>query len=325
MGGLSVHRTGRAAALGIVALVALAAPVHAQDRERLRERCVEGGPGGPGESACQATALAVEALLGGVGLSFSGGNDLPGSPSTLGRRFGSAPRWAVSGRAGFTQFDVPSLSADDPGASRGVWAPALQAELAAGVFEGFRLAPTVGGFLSLDLLAVAGVSFLPGGEGFDRSARGWGYGARLGVLRESFSLPAVTLSASRRHVSDFRYGEEGAPGAAVERLTVTSYRATAGKEFVALGVLAGFGVDRVGGDGTARAPGVGAAELAFDDLSASRFLIFGALTKTWLVLQASVEAGFASGYEERADATTAGGYDPTGGSFFGGLSFRLIY
>jgi hypothetical protein len=145
------------------------------------------------------------------------------------------------------------------------------------------------------------------------------------VLRESFSLPAVTLSAGRRHVSDFRYGEEDAPGAEVERLTVTSYRATVGKEFIALGVLAGLGLDRVAGDGTARAPGVGGADLSFDDLSASRFMIFGGLTRTWLVLQASVEAGFASGYDEPAGTGTTTGYDATGGSFFGGLSLRLIY
>jgi hypothetical protein len=202
----------------------------------------------------------------------------------------------------------------------------VRADVAAGVFDGFRLAPTVGGFLALDLTATLGLAFLPGGDGFDGSAPAWGYGARVGILRESFTLPAVTLALTRRHVSGFRYGEAGAPGIEVQRLTVTSVRATAGKEFMALGILGGLGWDRARGDGLARPPAPGALQVAFDDLEASRVLIFGALTRTWLVVQGSAEAGFATGYDERPGGRAAGGaYDPTGGSFFAGLSLRILY
>ena len=300
----------------------LAGRAEAQDRERLRERC---GAVVQPEATCQDAALATEALLGGVGLATSFGGEVPGSPSTLGRRYGTSPRWAFAGRVGVAQFDVPMLSGETPGRARNVWAPAFQADVAAGVFDGFGLAPTVGGFLALDLMLTGGVTLLPGGDGFDGSAASWGYGARVGLLRESFSLPAVTFAVTRRHVGGFAYQESVDPSVDVERLNVTSYRTTVGKEFAALGVLGGFGWDRATGDGSVRATGGGPA-IAFDDVSAGRFLIFGALTRTWLVLQASVEAGFATGYDERAGGQPGGAlYDPTAGSFFGSLGLRLLY
>lgn len=294
----------------------------AQDRDRLRERC---GALTQPETSCADVAFATEALLGGVGLAAGLGGELPGSPSTLGRRYGTSPRWAFAARAGVVQFDVPMLSGETPRRSRNVWAPSVQGQVAAGVFDGFSLAPTVGGFLALDLLLTGGVTLLPGGEGFDGASGAWGYGARIGLLRESFSLPAVTFAVTRRHVSGFTYQDLPDPSVEVERLTVTSYRTTVGKEFVALGVLGGFGWDRASGEGSARATGSG-PDIEFEDLTAGRFLIFGALTRTWLVLQATVEAGFATGYDERAGGQPAGPlYDPTAGSFFGSLGVRLIY
>lgn len=308
---------------GLVALALLAAPVDAQDRDRLRDRCADAGMS---TDACQEGALAVEALLGGVGLSLSGGSQLPGSPSTLGRRFGSSPRWAFAAQVGIAQFDLPQLDPADPSAPGDVWVPALQGEVAAGVFDGFQLAPTVGGFLSVDLLATGSVAFLPGGDGFDGAAPAWGYGARVGLLRESFSLPALTLSLARRHVSGFEYGDPGQPGVEVDGLTVTSVRATLGKEFMALGILAGMGWERASGDGWMRPPAAGAQAVAFDGTDARRLVLFGGLTRTWLVLQASAQAGFATGYDERPGGEGDGSiYDPSGGSFFGSLAFRLIY
>jgi hypothetical protein len=311
--------------LAVVAILgALTADVlPAQDRTRIQERCAQGASS---PLACQEGALAAEALLGGVGLALSGGSELPGSPSTLGRRYGTSPRWAFSGRVGLVQFDLPGLTAEDPARARNVWVPTLQGQVAAGVFDGFRLAPTVGGFLSLDLVATGGVALLPGGEGFDGAAPALGYGVRVGLLRESFSLPAVTFAVTRRHVAGFRFRGDGEPGVEIEGLTVTSYRTTVGKEFVALGLLAGLGWDRASGDGVVRPPGAGLVGTTFEDVGAGRFLIFGALTRTWLIVQGTVEAGFASGWDDRPTGSPpAGAYDPTAGSFFGGLAFRLIY
>lgn len=310
------------AALALALLVGLTGEARAQDRERIRERC---GATEQPEASCADVALASEALLGGVGLASSLGGELPGSPSTLGRRYGTSPRWAFAARVGAVQFDAPTLAGETPRASRDIWAPAFQGQVAAGVFDGFSLAPTVGGFLALDLLLTGGVTLLPGGEGFDGSAASWGYGARVGLLRESFSLPAVTFALARRHVGGFGYQDVPDPSVDVERLTVTSVRTTVGKEFVALGLLGGFGWDRARGDGTVRATASG-PEIAFDDVTAGRFLIFGALTRTWLVLQATVEAGFATGYDERPGGQPTGAlYDPTAGSFFGSLGLRLLY
>jgi hypothetical protein len=319
-----------AAGLALLALAA-AAPVDAQSRDDLTARCVDLG-GGSAEAGCLAGALATEALLGGVGLALAGGSELPGSPSTIGRRFGASPRWALSGRAGLTQFDWPALEGD-VGSTEGAWVPSLQGALAAGVFDGFRLGPTVGGFLSVDLLGTLGIAFLPDGDGFDGAATAWGYGARVGIVRESFTLPGITLALARRHGSGFRLGPDDntpgvdGPGVDVDDFTVTSVRATVGKEFLALGIMGGLGWDRTEGDGTLRAPGAAAGQTwdtPLESTRVDRVLLVGALTRTWLVFQATAEGGFATGYDE----DPAGGddaFDPSAGSVFVTLSFRMLF
>ncbi len=323
MGRLILARRGAAVALTLLASQAV--PVRGQSRDRIRTRCAAATDAS--EATCLQGALAVAALQGGVALALSGGSELPGSPSTLGHRFGSTPRWALAGRLGLVQFDHPAAAGSALSGSEGDWVPSLQAEAALGLFDGFHLAPTVGGFLSVDLLGTWGVAFLPGGSGFDGATSAWGYGARVGILRESFTLPAVTLSLARRHGGGFDFGDEGDAGVAVEGLKVTSVRATVGKEFLALGVLAGMGWERVDGHGSLRTFGTSTGPVRvveYDGARDDRILVFGALTRTWLVFQATAEGGFATGYDARPDGFS-GDYDPSGGSIFGSLSFRAIF
>jgi hypothetical protein len=329
MSGCQGRPAAVAAALALVvggALIASPSASEAQERERLRERCVAGTGTPAGPPQCLAGALLAEAVLGGAALALTGGSELPGSPSTIGRRYGTSPRWALSGRAGMMRFSRPGTGTRTR-ESIGAWIPSLQAEVAVGVYDGLRLGPTVGGFLSVDLLATLGVAFLPGGDGgedeaYDGGSSAWGYGARLGIVRESFSLPGVTVAAVRRQGADFRFGPETGPGVSADGLAVTSVRGTVGKEFLALGVMGGIGWDRVSADGTLRA--VDGAEAALDGFRADRLMLFGALTRTWLVVQVSAEGGFATGYDE-APAGYDGEYEPAGGSIFGSLSFRMLF
>jgi len=227
-------------------------------------------------------------------------------------------------RGGLVSFDHPDLAAGgEASGSEGSWVRTLQGEIALGVFDGFSLAPTMGGFLSLDLFGTVGLA-APPGDDFDGSLTAWGYGVRVGILRESFTLPAITLSAARRHGSEVSYGAPLSGGVSVEDLTVTSLRGTVGKEFLALGLFGGVGWDRTQADG---ALWTGAGDppggTALDGLRAERVLLFGGLTRTWLVVQMTAEGGFATGFDERPEGST-GAYDPTGGTIFGSLSFRLI-
>ncbi len=307
---------------GLAAAVALAQAAEAQTaRNRLGRRCL--GP-------CVDAVLAVEAIQGGVGLALSGGNEFPGSSSTLGRRFGTTPRVAASARLGLVEVGAPDLRVGGgPVGSASSWIPSLQGALAVGVFDGFRPRPTVGGVLSIDVMATAGIAFPSGGAGYDGSAASFGYGLRLGLVRESFSLPGLTLSAVRRHIGGVDWNGPGGrvPGAVhLDGVTATSVRGTVGREFLALGISAGLGWDRTEGDGVMQPTSASGAvgPVAFEGFEAERVLFFGGVTATWLVMQLHGELAYAAGYDERP-ADGGPGYDPTAGSLLATATFRILF
>lgn len=281
---------------------------------------------------CLETALAAQAVRGEIAVMAAGGSDVPGTASTVGRRLGTTPRISLGFRITGTDAHVPDArrfaSGSAPDAS--FVAPSLRAQVAMGVFEGFSPAPTVGGLLALDLVAGGSVVFLPGDRGFDGNLGGYLLGARIGVLRESFTLPGVSVGVARRGLGSVRLGTEGDDGEVDADLAVTSVRATVGKDLLAVGLLAGAGWDRISGDVRIRAraeeAGLAAVEgiATSDDLDTSRLSYFGGATLTFLILQVSAEVGWTEGFEavpERA----AGGYDPTDGSLFGSVSLRVTF
>ena len=276
---------------------------------------------------CLEGVLALQAARGGIGLAASQGTPVPGSTSTLGRRLGSTPRVALSLRGGLTRVGMPDPRAGDaPADERTFWAPAIEGAVTVGMTDGVSLLPTVGGVFSLDLLGSLTVMGLSDGAGFRGSVQGVGYGARLGLLRESFTLPGVSVSVTRRRLGDVEWGEAGTDRArGVVRTTVTSVRAAAGKDFLAFGIIGGWGWERYGGSTTLTvtqaAPSL-TGEARSGDFTSDRRLFFGGLSYTFLVLQLAAEGGFATGWEEVPERSD-GGYDPTAGSIFGSLSGRL--
>lgn len=321
----STLAVGSAVAALVTALIA--APAAGQDRDRLRDRCEGGGsPAG----RCLDAALAVQAVTGGVGLALSGGNEFPGSASTLGRRFGTTPRVAAGARFGLVDVGVPAIDAGAGTAGEtSSWVPSLQASLAVGLFDGFRPRPTVGGVLAVDVMATGGVAFLPSEGGYDGAAAAFGYGVRVGVIRESFTLPGITLSLLRRHGGAVEWnGADGSVDGAValDGVTTTSFRGTIGREFLALGIQAGFGWDRASSDGSFTPAGGSATSgsVSFDGFTADRMLFFGGVTATWLVTQFHGELGYAAGYDARPDSGPDT-FDPTAGSLLATLTFRILF
>ena len=305
----------------VLALCLATLPAEAQsDRERLRLACQAGSAPVP---ACVEGVFAVESLVGGLGTAISLGSEFPGSASTLGRRYGATPRVATSIRLGIADVGYPAIGG--AGQAESSWIPSLEGAVAVGVFDGFRPRPTVGGVLSIDLMALAGVAFLPGGGGFDGPLGEFGYGVRLGLVRESFSLPGLTVSVVRRHSggTEWRGVGGGLPDAVrLDGVTNTSVRASIGREFRALGIQAGMGWDGASSDGVFTP--VGASAVAFDSYEASRRLFFGGVTATWLVVQFHGELAYAGGFDAApADAGTD--YDPSAGSLMGSLAFRLLF
>jgi hypothetical protein len=289
--------------------------------EALTTRCAAGGTLAV---RCNELAVAARALQASTGLLAGLGSEVSGSAGTLGRRLGTSPRVAVGARSAFATLALPDLldPGTEPSREASVLVPAVHAGIAVGVFDGFFLMPTVGGVLSLDLIGQASVIFLPTGDGFDGKATGWSVGARLGLLRESFTLPGVSVSVTHRDIEPVSFGDPlGTGGGAVEvDPTVTSVRATVGKDLLSVGVLAGMGWDRYGGSAMLRPLGAPAVEEgAFEQ---SRTLVFGGASMNFLILQLSAEVGWARGFGA-VDGYRGTPFDATRGMGYGSLAFRL--
>lgn len=317
------HGAVRVGAMAIAVLAGLPGPSDAQEIGHVR---LCGAPTTPYYAPCVEAALGVQAARAAIGLAAAGGADLAGTNSTLGMRIGTTPRFALDVRAGTTRAPVATLGVV-PATDGTSWLPGVRATGALAVFDGFSTAPTMGGILSVDLLATASWIGTSADDGFDGDGRlGGGVGIRLGVFRESFTLPGVTLTATRRWMGTARigtFGDENGQGAEFDN-TVTSVRAVIGKELFAVGFLAGAGWERYGGDVViqASAPATPDQLISTEDFHAERALVFGGLSWNFLVLQLSAEAGWAGGFSAIPDR--GGGFDPTRGTFFGAVAFRIV-
>lgn len=327
--------TGKPFAAWLPLAVALAAPpLAAQVPEssvrgvaELAQRCAAGRAGLL--PACSELALGAMAVQRGVGLASAAGSDIPGSPSTLGRRMGRMPRLGLSLSAAGTRMQMPGLGgASTSELQSQETAPllGLRVGAAAGVWDGFQLMPNLGGVLSVDLVGSYSFVRLPAGQGFLGSSHGFGVGARLGLVRESFTLPGLSVSAVRRWHDAVRAGSvsEGDAGELEAELAVTSFRATLGKNWFVVGVMAGAGWDRYEGDARISAAQgesdrAGSAE---GQVRAGRAVLFAAAWYSFLVSRLSLEAGVAQGAADPFP-DRAGAFDPAGRSWFASAAFRV--
>jgi hypothetical protein len=219
---------------------------------------------------------------------------------------------------------LPDLT--DPAAlgETGFVATSAHAEIALGLFDGVRLLPTVGGFLSVDAFGRAAFLFLPESQGFGGGSSSYAAGVRVGIFREGFTIPGVSVSASRRFVGSVDLGSSADPASVSVDPSVTSFRATVGKDLFAVEWLAGIGWDDFGGDVTLRAAdGLGSSATSSGSIDDVRRVYFASAAMTFsLVLNVALEGGWAQGYDPAA--AYAGSYDPTSGNAFGSLALRLI-
>ncbi|HSM62294.1 MAG TPA: hypothetical protein VK849_15905 [Longimicrobiales bacterium] len=318
-----VRRISRSV-LACAAAFVVPAAASGQDVQDLASSCVASGGAA---MRCTELAVTARALQGHLGLMAGLGSEVSGSASTLGRRLGATPRISFGARAAFASVELPDVTdqGGEPSRENGFVLPSVQLGAAAGLFDGFSLAPTVGGFLSLDVVGHASFLFLPTGEGFDGGTTAFSVGARVGILRESFTLPGVSVSVTRRGMGGVRYGDapgEGGGSVAVDP-SVTSLRATVGKDLLSVGVLAGFGWERYGGEASIQAElDGGLAEASSSSFEGSRTLWFGGASMNFLILQLSGELGWATGFD-RVPEYLGAPFDPTSGTLYGSLAFRL--
>ena len=290
------------------------------------ERCAAGSP--DLDSPCREMGLAAMSLQQGVGLAGALGSDLPGSPSTLGRRLGSMPRLGLTVSGGLLGVRVPPVAAATAEGLEGretLTLAGLRVDAAAGVFDGFRMAPTLGGVLAVDLIGSYSRVRLPEGAGVTGSSAGMGLGARVGLLRESFTVPGISVSATRRWHGSIRAGsiDSGTAAQADAELTVSSLRAVMGKNWFVVGIMGGAGWDRYSGDTRLSVPR-GTADLGSvtGHVASERMIYFLSGWFNFVITQASAEVGVADGVPDPF-AERAGTYDPSGLTWYLSAAFRI--
>jgi hypothetical protein len=288
--------------------------------QSLHDQCIAAAPGAEPCAAMADAALITQAR---VGVSLAGGNPTSGTASTLGMRLGSMPRISLGGRVttarvGTPDFDFTTVS--------------FSLDAAIGVYQGMSLLPTVGGFGSIDVLGSVGVMPLPRGGDYDGAPASWALGARVGILRESFTAPGVSVSAMYRSIGGFSRGDPDVPAMNDRYLrlsgqNVTSLRLVAGKRLFGMGLTGGAGHDRLRADVEARGSvpigGLPDARQRFEigqsGLRQNRNSLFVNASLTMLILNVSAEAGWQQGGERGP----AGSPELGSGGFFGGVAARV--
>lgn len=296
----------------------------AQTPEQVRDGCVDFGGS---VRRCTDAALSARAIAGQFGLLSGWGSEIPGSASTLGRKLGNRPRLSMSLRAGGMAMGLPDLFDEGTGAAPDVsfLVPALGLQAALGLLDGFSPMSTVGGVLSLDLLGSLGMVMPPSSQGFGGNVTSASLGARVGLLRESFTLPGVSVSLSRRFIGASELGNTdiGDPTALDVDPALTSVRATVGKDLVGVGLLAGIGWDIGSADVVVEVAGAGPTPARVtSSIDIDRRLFFAGASLTFVLLQLSIEGGWAEGAPALPGATGSV-FDPTAGSAFGSLALRF--
>jgi hypothetical protein len=308
-----------------MAAVLVPAGTAAQTPGEIRDRCV--GEFGGGIDRCTDVAVGARALTGSTTLLAGWGSEVPGSASTLGTKIRSRPRWSSAVRAGAMSVGLPDIFDQGTGSASDVsfMVPSVQVALAAGVLDGFSPMPTVGGVFALDLFGSFSVTMPPSAQGFRGSGTSASLGARVGLLRESFTLPGVSVAVSHRFVGTTAMGDValGDPASIELDPSVTSVRATLGKDLFGVGVLAGVGWDHASSDAILQLQGVDPDPIRIaTPLDARRRLYFGAASLNFLLLQLSLEGGWAEGYPA-VPGGAGSTFDAAAGSPFGGLSLRF--
>ena len=314
----------------IVAAAVVVSPAAAQNQQ-----CQQFPTTDNARQSCDAAVDLTRAFTPVAGLLISGGNPVLGSSGAS----GGLGRFSFTIRANAVRLALPDLGSvgadgtvpqDDE-----ILAPAPLVEASLGLFKGFN-----NGLLALDLLGAA--QLVPNEDAFDEIrvdpdaprigpvSLGIGFGARVGVLPDDGTLPALAVSVMRRSIPSLGFGNVAAGDdiAADLDLHATNLRITAGKRFSVLSVGAGFGWSKYSGSARAQfdvdgtLPGSGVAGVVDVPLSAERTMFFldGGLDFRFVKLMG--EVGVQSGKNQNL-GTTFTGFDDAGATTFYSVGLRM--
>lgn len=323
------------------------------------------------QTRCLQAAQAVVSAQPQLGILLAGGNPTLGTASTSGGfRLGLFPKATLTGRVGVVFVDLPDLLAEQVAGggnagrvvqTLGVPAPAVSATATVGVFDGVNLAPLVGGIGSVDVIASA--TYLPfdawDTRGFRDRTRdlAWGGGVRIGVLRESFTVPGISVSGMYRRLGNVGFGNVCDAGIAAETtepadgytfhrgecvgsgdfgqfsfgLSNWSARAAISKRLLAIGAVAGIGYDEYRSDlayGFRGASPAGVATPTFraTGLELNSQTLSGFVNGVFALpfIAFVVEGGYMQGVDAIRNFDDLNGeFDPAQGTLFGSVGVRL--
>lgn len=278
------------------------------------------------DEGCRLGLHAAEGTLDALMRASGGGNPWLGSASTLGFRTVTFPRIGAQLRTGFTGLDVPARAS---GGLDGTTAVALAAGLSMSILDGIAPAATVGGLGSVDLFGNAGVIFLPGDAGFGTgSPFTWTVGARVGIFRESFTLPGITASVAYRGVGEVDFDRAAVlsreAGFSWRSGSAWQVRGVVGKRISAFALSGGVGWDAAGADAVV-ASRTGTGTVVNDDVSldSDRYQLFADVAWTSLILSLTAELGWQFGPAE--DSALGDRDAAAGGRPFGALGARVTF
>jgi len=298
-------------------LIGLLAATGVQGQERLRLRCaaVEAG----NEVLCARGAESAETLLARVGIALAGGNPVQGTASTFGIRLGSLPRIGTTLRVTAARIETARFGAGAPDGSASGTVPSFDFDVNVGLFSGFSPWATVGGLASIDLLGSVGVARTP--DRFDGSPFGWALGARLGILRESFTAPGLSLSATYRRFGETSF-DGGAVNYTVDGASMWSLRGAIGKRIGLFGLTGGVGYDLLSADAILNIDGpLSSSTLQDDDLEARRWTAFANAGWTFIIFSVTGEVGWQQGGDGEDGSPAANAFGA--GAIYGGIALRI--
>lgn len=195
-----------AGAAALVAAVLVAGPTPLQGQDEATRACwliVDGT-----DTECRFVVGAAGVIQPRLAAALFAGNPVPGTASTLGMRLGSLPRISLAFQVTAAPAELPPIRDRSVASGERTLLWGFTADAAVGLLAGFSPLPTVGGVLSLDLIARAGYLPLSRGAGFhDGGVFGWALGTRVGALRESFTLPGVALTATYGRLGRTAFGD----------------------------------------------------------------------------------------------------------------------
>ena len=269
--------------------------------------------------ACQQVVDLFAYMAPQLGTAMVGGNTTLAQGGNLGgRTLGLMPKFAIDVRLNLVMGNIPELQAPTVTSAGATAPPPARAftsatsfvplpsvDVAVGVWGGFPLGlSSIGG---VDVLLSA--AYVPSADLDQISVKPdspykFGYGLRVGLLKESLVAPGIGISFIQRAMPKTTITGKAGTGATATTVAITdldlkatSYRLTVSKSLLIFGVAAGVGFDKNSAStGITITPPVGSA-VSFTGLKqdVTRTNYFADLSMNLLVLKIVASGGMVSG------------------------------